>query len=336
MSQCILVVDDDSGNLGLLQEVLGQNWYKVVVAKDGQEGLERFTQYRPDLVLLDVRMPRLDGLKLCRILKSNPETRLTPVVLITGLSDTEDRIQGYEAGADEFLSRPFHNAELLARVKALLKLKAFTDELERAEAVVFALAQSIEGKDPYTKGHCDRLSEISVLLGRKLGLSQEQIDALEKAGTVHDVGKVAVPDAVLLKPGRLSPEESLLMREHPVVGERICKPLKSFRHVLPIIRHHHEKLDGTGYPDGLKGSQVPVTARVLQVVDVYDALTTQRPYKTALSAEDALGVMDDEVRKGWWDPEILSEFRKLNINSTRSGKPAETAKPQKPKGEIAS
>jgi putative two-component system response regulator len=236
---------------------------------------------------------------------------LTPVVLVTALSATEDRIRGLEAGADDFLIKPVDRSELLARVRSLLSLKAFTDELEQAEAVLFSLAQSIEGKDPYTEGHCQRLSDYSAYLGERMGLPLEQITALRRAGVVHDIGKIAVPDAILLKPAKLTIEEFKVMQQHPLVGERICGPLKSFRLVLPIIRHHHEKLNGSGYPDGLKGDQIPLTARVLQVVDVFDALTTVRPYKRALSVSETLEVMNEEVKKGWWDPGIFSQFEQL-------------------------
>jgi putative two-component system response regulator len=205
---------------------------------------------------------------------------------------------------------------LLARVRSLLKLKLRTDELERAESVLFTLARSIEGKDPYTHGHCERLAEYSARLGEQLNLPEEQLVALRRAGIVHDVGKVAIPDAILLKPGRLTPEEWTIIREHSVIGERICAPLKSFRLVLPIIRHHHEKLDGSGYPDGLRGDAIPVAARVLQIVDVYDALTTERPYKKAFSIADALETMKQEVSKGWWDPHIFYQFERLVRSGT--------------------
>jgi putative two-component system response regulator len=262
-------------------------------------------------------MPHLNGFEACARIKNNPETYLIPVVLITALRDKQDRIEGIKAGADDFLTRPVDRAELLARVRSLLTLKHRTDELERAESVLFSLARSIEGKDPYTHGHCERLSDYSARLGEHLGLAEDEITALRRAGVVHDIGKVAVPDAILLKPSRLTEEEWKLIKEHPVVGERICAPLKSFRLVLPIIRHHHEKLDGTGYPDGLRGEAIPITARVLQIVDVYDALTTERPYKKAFTIVDALQIMKEEVAKDWWDPRIFEQFERL----VRSGTP---------------
>jgi len=311
MTAKILVVDDDATNRELLQEFLVAEGLEVATAPDGRSSLEAFARLEPDLVLLDVNMPFVDGFEVCRRLKSNPETRLTPVVLVTALSATDDRVRGIKVGADGFLSKPVDHSELLAHVRSLLSLKAYTDELERAESVLFALARSIEGKDPYTEGHCERLSGYSARLGEQIGLSEDQVIALRRAGTVHDIGKVAVPDAILLKPGRLTPEEFRVMQEHPVVGERICAPLKSFRLVLPIIRHHHEKLNGSGYPDGLKGEDIPITARVLQIVDVYDALTTERPYKRAFSRAEALEMMEDEVKKGWWDPGIFQEFRQM-------------------------
>src|SRR5207245_1946411 len=318
MAGKILVVDDDATNRELLQELLVNEGLEVVTAPDGRSSLDAFARLKPDLVLLDVNMPFLDGFEVCRRLKHNPDTRLTPVVLVTGLSATEDRVRGIKAGADGFVSKPFDHSELLAHVRSLLSLKAYTDELERAESVLFALARSIEGKDPYTEGHCERLSGYCARLGERIGLAEDQVIALRRAGIIHDIGKVAVPDAILLKPGRLTPEEFQIMQEHPVVGERICAPLKSFRSVLPIIRHHHEKLNGSGYPDGLKGEEIPMTARVLQIVDVYDALTTQRPYKRALSIEEALRVMRSEIRKGWWDPKVFNAFeRMMSIEEVR-------------------
>lgn len=307
----ILIADDHESSLAGLAGLLALEGYQVVTASDGEMALAEFRRMRPDLLLLDVNMPKMRGTEVCRRIKSSPETCLIPVVLITALTATEDQVAGIDAGADDFLPKPVERERLIARVRSLLRLKAFTDELERAESVLFALARSIEGKDPYTQGHCERLADNSARLGEHMGLSLAEITALRRAGIVHDIGKVAVPDSILLKPARLTRAEQLILRRHPVVGERICSPLKSFRLVLPIVRHHHEKMDGSGYPDGLHGEDIPLTARVLSIVDVYDALTTERPYKNALSAEDALAVMRKEIKKGWWDCRVFAAFEEL-------------------------
>ena len=311
----ILIADDEPSNRELLEELLSCEGFEVIAVPNGLVALQELSRIPVDLVLLDVLMPHMSGLEVCEQIKANPDTYLIPVILTTSLSDKQDRINGIRVGADDFLTRPVDRIELLARVRSLLKLKLRTDELERAELVLFTLARSIEGKDPYTHGHCERLAEYSAHLGAHLGLPDDQLTALRRGGVVHDIGKVAVPDSILLKPSKLSDEEWKLMREHPMVGERICAPLKSFRNVLPIIRHHHEKFDGSGYPDGLRGESIPVTARVLQIVDVYDALTTERPYKRPFSPIEAVRTMKEEVAKGWWDAEIFAEFEKLIGNS---------------------
>jgi putative two-component system response regulator len=321
----ILIVDDQEPNRFILEQMLTEEGWRVVHAESGAAALELFARIKPDLVLLDVLMPGLSGFDVCRKIKQDPESRLTPVILITGLSATEDRVRGIEEGADDFLMRPVERTELVARVRSLLRSKAHTDELERAESVLFALALSIEAKDPYTEGHCARLSDYAVRLGTRLGLSQENCTALRLAGIVHDIGKVGIPDSILLKPGPLNEDEWKIMKAHPVIGERICAPLKSFGLVLPIIRHHHEKFDGSGYPDGLQGQEIPFTARVLQIVDVYDALVTDRPYRRALPAAEALEIMKHEVEKGWWDPGIFYQFSGLTeVASARADIGSET------------
>ncbi|HWX92226.1 MAG TPA: HD domain-containing phosphohydrolase [Terriglobales bacterium] len=308
MPETILIADDHESSLSALEGLLSLEGFEVVTAPDGEEALSAFHRGQPDLLLLDVKMPRLSGFEVCRRIKNDADTRLIPIILITAMTATEDRLAGIQAGADDFLTKPVDREQLIARVKSLLKQKAYTDELERAEAVLFALARSIEGKDPHTEGHCERLAEMSGRLGEFIGLDGPEVQALRRAGVVHDIGKVAVPDHVLLKPGPLTAEERALVERHPVVGEGICAPLKSFQLVLPIIRHHHEKLNGTGYPDGLKGNAIPITARVLQVVDVYDALIAARPYKRAMTPVEALALMEEEVRRGWWDPEVFAVF----------------------------
>jgi putative two-component system response regulator len=311
----ILVADDNEANRELLSAMLSAEGYQVVCAADGQQALARVDSDSIDLALLDVVMPRPTGFEVCQAMKSKAETRLIPVVLLTSLNSDSDRIHGILCGADDFLNKPVNKHELLARVHSLLRLKQFTDELDNAETVLFSLALSIEAKDPYTEGHCDRLSKYSVALGEKLGLPQDLRVALRRGGLVHDIGKLSVPEHILLKPGPLTPEERKIMEQHTIIGERICAPLRSFRHVLPIIRHHHEKQDGSGYPDGLKGNQVPLTARILQVTDIYDALTTDRPYRKALPVEKALTIMREEVKRSWWDGSLVDELEVLVTES---------------------
>jgi putative two-component system response regulator len=232
-------------------------------------------------------MPRVNGLEVCRRLKSDPATRLTPVVLVTGLSDLQHRIQGIEAGADEFLSKPVHPLELRARVGSLTRMKQLFDALDSAEAAFMTLALTIEARDPTTSGHCERLARHAVALGKALGVSETDLQALHRGGYLHDVGKVGVPDAVLLKRGPLTPAEFELMKKHPDIGDSLCAPLQSLRSVRPIIRGHHERLDGSGYPQRLRGDEVPLLAQIVGICDVFDALTSHRPYRPALTAEDA-------------------------------------------------
>ena len=310
----ILVVDDDALIRQFLEDQLVGEGYLVSIARDGEEALAKVAADSPDLILLDVMMPKLDGFEVCRRLKSDERTILIPVVMVTALTATDQRIKGIEAGADDFLSKPYNRLELFTRVRSLLKLKRHTDELENAETVLFSLALSVEAKDPYTNGHCDRLARYSVALGKSLGLHAEQLKALQRGGVLHDLGKIGVPESILLKPGPLNDMERAVVREHPAVGERICKPLKTLRTVLPIIRHHHEKWDGSGYPDGLAGEAIPLTARIMQVADIYDAFTTERPYKRALTQEEAIALMREETAKGWWDPRLVEAFIGLVTN----------------------
>ncbi|MHB1193634.1 MAG: HD-GYP domain-containing protein [Longimicrobiales bacterium] len=310
LAPLVLVVDDDALMRGTLSRLLRAEGLDVVAEVDGAGALESVHLLRPDLVLMDVMMPGMSGLDVCRLLKDDPATRLIPVLLLTG-EDAANRVRGLEAGADDFLSKPPERLELLARVKSLLRQKGHTDRLVEAESVVLSLGRSIEGKDPNTEGHCERLATFGTRLGIRLGLDQATVEAISRGGYLHDIGKVAVPDSILLKAGALTAEEWVIMKKHPLTGEHICAPVRSFRRVLPIIRHHHERWDGSGYPDGLAGEDIPLTARVLQTVDVFDALTTHRPYKVALSPEEALDTMESEVARGWWDPSCFEAFASM-------------------------
>lgn len=307
----ILVADDQPHYREMLTELLEDEGYRVMVASDGEQALEVIEREPVDVALIDVMMPRKNGFDVCQELQSRPETKLLPVVLITGLNAVSDRILGIKCGAGDFLSKPFSREELLARVRSLLKLKLYTDELEHAETVLFTLARSIEEKDAYTKGHCARLSNYSERLAEHLGLPEPERIALRRAGVVHDIGKVAVPESILGKPGPLTPEERRIMQEHPATGERICAPLKSFRLVLPIIRHHHERLDGKGYPDGLSGEDIPLTARIMSVVDVYDALTSDRPYRKAVTSQEAFSILREEAARNWLDSSLVNTFEEM-------------------------
>jgi putative two-component system response regulator len=304
----ILVVDDSPSIAGLMSQLLTLRGYDVVTAADADEAEAEVRRQAPDLILSDVKMPGKSGYELCRALKSDPVTRLIPFVLITGLSDSSDKLQGIEAGADDFLNKPVLAEELTARVKSLLRVKEFTDELETADSVLCTLGLIVEGRDPYTEGHCERLALYGADLGRHLGLDEDSIVALRRGGFLHDLGKIAVPDEILKKGSDLTLEEWEIMKRHPLTGENICKPLKSLRLVLPIIRHHHEHADGSGYPDGMRAGEIPLLPRVLQVVDVYDALVTARPYKPALSHDQASQTMRQEARQGLWDAELVNEF----------------------------
>lgn len=307
----ILVVDDNPDMMKIMCELLATRGYEVVAVPDAIQADTEIRRNPPDLILSDVIMPGKSGYELCREIKDDPATRLIPFVLITGLSDREDKLHGIEAGADDFLNKPIFAEELFARVKSLVKLKEFTDELETAESVLCTLGRSVESRDPYTEGHCERLAQQASDLGRHLRLDEESIVALRRGGFLHDLGKIAVPDEILKKGANLTPEEWAIMRQHPITGENICRPLKSLRLVLPIIRNHHEHCDGSGYPDGLRGNEIPLLARILQVVDVYDALRTARSYKPALTHDRAMHTMLQEARAGLWDEELTVEFLDL-------------------------
>jgi putative two-component system response regulator len=307
----VLVVDDLSANVGLVTAVLQADGYVVRAASSGQEALEAVVQEQPDLILLDVVMPGLDGFEVCRRLKADAATRLIPVVLVTALRDSGDRIRGINAGADDFIIKPFNPHELRARVRSLIRIKRYTDDLDSAESVIVSLALTIEARDESTEGHCQRLAAYASALGARLGLDDEDLRALRLGGFLHDIGKVGIPDAVLLKPGRLTAAEFQVMKTHTVIGDRLCSELRSLRRVRPIVRGHHERLDGSGYPDQLRGDRIPLLAQVMGVVDVFDALTTRRPYKAALAAEQAFAELLGEAERGWRRRDIVNAFIEL-------------------------
>ena len=305
---CVLVADDTESIRALYRKLLAADGHEVIAVSDGIEALAAVREKHPDVILLDVTMPRMDGLEVCRRLKSDPATRFTPVVLVTGLSDLRDRIKGIEAGADEFLTKPVHPLELRARVGSLTRVKQLLDALDSAEAAFMTLALTIEARDPMTNGHCERLAKHAVALGKALGVDESNLQVLHRGGYLHDVGKVGVPDAVLLKPGKLTPAEFELMKKHPDIGDSLCAPLQSLRAVRPIIRCHHERLNGSGYPQGLRGDEVPLLAQIVGICDVYDALTSHRPYRPALSQEEAARHLLEEAGEGKFLREHVETF----------------------------
>ena len=304
----ILIADDDEISARYLKRLLTREGHQVSVVSTADEVLELCRTQPPDVVVIDLLTPEGRGFEVCRQLKQQPHTRFVPVVIVTSDADRANRLEGISAGADEFLCKPFDSAELHARIQSLVRLKRQTDDLESAEAVLLGLGATIEARDPCTKGHCQRLAKYATALGKSLGLDETDLDALARGGYLHDIGKIAVPDRVLLKEGRLDSEESQVMREHPIVGDALCSGLRSLQNVRPIVRHHHERLDGTGYPDGLRSSAVPLLAQVVSIVDVFDALTTPRPYRHARPREEAFSVLNEEAKKGWRDRALVDTF----------------------------
>jgi putative two-component system response regulator len=311
MYASILVVIADPENRENWKQLLENQGYHTVAIATGERVPDLCAHLQPDLVLIEAGLPDVSGLEICRRLKEDPRNKLTPVILIEALSGDPclSNLRGAEAD-DVWGPRPTR-WEALTRVQSLLQLKSYIDE--QAEAAVLSLARMIEERDTYTRGHCERIAASAMQLGIKVGLSGEQIEELRVAGMVHDVGKVVVPDSVLLKPGPLNPRETAIIRRHPVEGERICSPFKSLRRVLPIIRHHHERMDGSGYPDGLRGDAVPLPARIIQIVDIFDALTTDRPYREAFSRSQALATLYHEAELGWLDMELVRDFAPVAV-----------------------
>jgi putative two-component system response regulator len=304
----VLIVDDVASNARLVESLLAPDGYAVRKAGDGAEALRLVRAEPPDLLVMDVMMPHVDGLDACRAIKQDPSTRLIPVVLVTSHDDTANRIRGLEAGADDFVSKPFNAPELRARVRSLLRIKRYTDDLDNAGSMIVSLALTIEARDSTTSGHCQRLAQYASALGRTLGLDEDDVSALARGGFLHDVGKIGIPDAVLLKRGPLTTDEYALIKQHTIIGDRLCGDLRTLRRVRPIVRHHHERLDGSGYPDGLRGDATPLLAQIMGIVDVFDAITTERPYKVAMPVAWAAKELRREVARGWRRGDLVEAF----------------------------
>lgn len=308
----ILIVDDEPLNLKLLGALLTSAKYSVVMSSSGPEALKAVADSQFDLIILDVMMPGMNGFDVCRRLKAAENTRMLPVILLTALSDTESRVKGIDAGADDFVTKPPIKVELLARVKSLIKIRKLNKNLTSIESVLFSLANTIDAKDPYTQGHISRVSSLAVSVGRSMGLSSDDIVALRYGGILHDIGKIGVSREILNKPGPLTDEELAIMKDHPIIGYNICKPLQNcLGPALEVIRFHHEKLDGSGYPDGRKGDGISMVARIMAVVDIYDALTTDRRYRRGMPKDKALEIIKKETREGKLDAAVVTHLTRL-------------------------
>ena len=307
----VLVVDDETNIVELLSVSLKFQGFEVHTASSGPAALDKAREIKPDAVILDVTMPGMDGFELCQRLKMNVVTRLIPVVMVTGLSDRDNRIKGVELGADEFLTKPVDPQELRARVRSLMRIKRYTDDLDSAASIIMAMAVMVEARDGHSEGHCYRMANYATALGRQIGLGHDDLQTLHRGGFLHDIGMLAIPDVVLRRPGRLTAEEFELIKSHTVIGEQLCGNLRSLQAVRPVVRHHHERFDGSGYPDRLCGEQIPLLAQITGIVDVYDAITSRRSYQGALSPEAAVTVLLEQAAAGWRNPELVEEFAEV-------------------------
>jgi putative two-component system response regulator len=304
----VLVVDDLWSNLELMEAVFNNAGFEVLCALDAASALSIFESHKIDIAILDVMMPEMDGFELCRRLKSMNGKKFFPVILLTALTDKRSRITGLECGADDFISKPFDAAELTVRVRSLIKLKALQDELEHSENVILTLAVAMEARDPYTRGHSTRVGEISTAFASFLGFGKKEQEHMKKAGILHDIGKIGVSTDLLCKNGKLTSEELEAVKRHTLIGEEICKPLCSVREILPVIRSHHERWDGTGFPDGLSGEGIPFNARMLSIADTFDAMVSKRPYRAGRSLGAVIEVFRAEQYAGQWDPDLVDHF----------------------------
>jgi putative two-component system response regulator len=307
----VLVVDDDAEVRGLLVALLKPRGYVTATADSAEEAQQQLKTFRPDVLLLDLHLPGRSGQDVLAQLRSDPVTRLLPVIMITGGATGEERLRAMAGGVTDFVAKPFASEELLARIRSLVQMKRFTDALEHAEHVIVALAHAIDLRDPYTAQHSERVSVYAARLGAKIGLMGLEFEAVKRGGLFHDIGKIAIRDAVLLKSSHLTPEEFAEIRKHPVVGRELLSGMKTLSFALDVVYGHHERIDGSGYPDGLSGESIPLTARVTTIADIYDGLTSARVYRAALTRAEALAIMGEEARRGWWDPRLLDTFRSV-------------------------
>lgn len=331
----ILVVDDEDCILLLMEATLLPQSYEVTLAKDGEEALEKVKEIPPDLILLDIMMPKMDGFEVAKRLKDGEETKTIPIVMMTAVGDVGSRVRALEAGADDFLTKPVDKTELRARVNSLLKVKAYNDhmrnyqrELEAEVArrteqlrqafekikvasldTICRLSRATEYRDEGTGAHIQRMSHYAAAVAGKMGLNSESVESILYATPMHDVGKMAIPDHILLKPGPLDLDEWQIMQQHTIVGAKIFwgSEAELIKLAEVIALNHHEKWDGSGYPNRLKGSDIPLAGRIAAIADIFDALTSKRPYREPLPLEESLHIIGHS-RGSHFDPEVVDAF----------------------------
>jgi len=303
----VLIIEDEPTQRMLLARVLEREGYRVIGLPDGESGMRAIVEHAPQLVLLDLNLPRMDGYEICRRLRADPLTATLPVMVITAHTALDDMVAALDAGADDFLAKPVQQVELLARMRSAMRLRRAITSLERATQIVAALANAVEAKDLGLVHHCRWLAHHAARVGAQVGLRGEELEAVAYGALLHDVGKIGVSEHLLRKEGPLSEEEWGLMRRHPEIGERICAPLRASRAFAPIIRHHHERFNGTGYPDGLRGEQIPHGARIVAIADAYEAMVHGRPYQPAQPHERAAEELR-RLRGVQFDPSLVPVF----------------------------
>ena len=331
----VVIAANDAASLKAIEESLAPMNYRMITALDGQEAYNVIRRDPPDLALLDINLPGMGGIEICRRMKRNPRLRLIPVILLTSAAETGLRLESINSDADDYLLKPIAPLVLQARSRSLIRMKRLNDNLEYAEDVLFSMAAAVEAKDTCTRGHTMRVAKLSQKIGAALNFAAQEMEDLRKGAILHDIGKIGIPDAILNKADRLTPEERTIMMSHPALGFDICSPLRFLSGALDIVRHHHERLDGSGYPDGLKGEQIARTVRVMAAVDVFDALRSDRPYKKALPMEAIEKIMRQEAEKGYWDAQIVETMLRVGKDLPFDVTQTPIIRPSAREGEIA-
>lgn len=305
----IFIVEDDPQERQLLRRLLSPAGYSLEEFAEAAPALERLRTNAPDLVLLDLNLPDRTGHEVLEVIRSDPSTRLLPVIMLTGSPEKHEKLRAVEEGVSDFIAKPFLPEELLWRVRSLLMLKQFADEHEHGEHVILTLAKLIDARDPYTAGHSGRVAEYADRIAQRMGLDPVARLDMRRGALFHDLGKIVIPDEILRKPGPLTREERHVIEQHPVVGHELLSPMTTMRKTLTVVYSHHEKLDGSGYPQGICGSAIPLPVRIVTVADIFDAATSERAYRESVRPETAYEILHEGARKGWWDGEVVEELR---------------------------